>query len=145
VAIQDPNELEKVLLQRAQAKARAQAQYRHIHQAIDSDGQVKVWELASGRSYRLWPVDAAAVLARGLVSLQRPTPVAEAAGETNSQTPTPPPAPEPEPVAGEIYPETPPAAVPEPTAPKAKGSRGKTKESGFAAPGVPAPFDVPLT
>lgn len=128
MAIQDPNELEKVLFQRGQAKARAQAQHRHIHQAIDRDGQVTVWVVATGKTCRLWPVDAAELLARGLASLQEPEPVVEAAGEINPEPPTPPP-----------------AEVPEPAAPKPKSGRGKTKDSGAAAPEVPAPFEVPLT
>jgi hypothetical protein len=132
MAIEGPNDLERVLARRARDKAAAQARLSPIQQAIDADGQVTVWHLTTGERHRLWPVDAAELLERGVATLQAPEP--------------PEPAPAPTDVAAETIPGTPgPPAAPCEKAAKVRSSKGKAKEGDSAVPQAEAPSIVPPT
>lgn len=134
MAIEDPNEQERILVHKAREKAQAQARRRHINQAIDTEGQVKVWDVVTGQSRRLWPVDAAEQVAAGLVTLTRsetetPSPTAKP-----TTTAAPPPAP---------TPPEPPAA--DKGGPKARSSKGKAKGGDTLAPEAEPQPDGPPT
>ncbi len=124
MAIEGPHELDSVLTRRAHEKAVAQQRRRAIYEAIDGDGQVTVFDLATQRPVRLWPVDAAELILSGTAVLPGSEPARDVV-----TIPVPSPAPEP--------PGTPAAKPP------AK-SKGRTKP-GAAAGEPPAEPPTPET
>ena len=132
MAIEDPNEIERVLVRRAKQKAILQARRRHIAQAIDQEGQVTVYELATQRYHRVWPVDAAELIARGTAVLKGSEPQ-----------------PDPAPIPAS---ESPPAEPPAPVAPASganivpsKGTKGRGKHAGIKPEGPAIPDSAPPT
>jgi hypothetical protein len=113
--MQGPQDLERILAQREYAKAVARAKVRTVAEAIDSEGQVTVWVKAAGTYQRLWPVDAAELIARGAALLkgQEPEPQPEPRPGTEPDS-EPEPEPQPDPAAKSAKParkgKTPPAA-----------------------------------
>ena len=70
----NPNEFERAIQQVETRRKIAQAEARAIRKAVDSDGKVKVYRPGCPEPIRLWPVDAAEQIKRGLASLEPPMP-----------------------------------------------------------------------
>ncbi len=130
MAIEDPNEIERVLTRRARDKAALQAKRRFIAAAVDRDGQVTVYDRTTHQYRRLWPVDAAEAIGRGLAVLK---------GAEPSMAPQAPAPDQDQPPAGEAV--APPAGA-DRTSP-GPGAKGKGKSAG-SKPEIPAPADRSL-